>query len=160
MAETYVHGTKKSKLDFGAKVFGTSSMPDFAIPAVAQVSHAPVAQNGHAQTAQVSHAQAAQLHAQRAKELGKTIVGVGVYGSLPIATIVPTMYKAAEIGKGHAQAAQVCHAPVAALGPNLKRRSGPVFGRMGHLNPQFKEPAQIRGEYYLIFYKKSFHKKE
>ena len=147
MAETYVHGTKKSKLDFGAKVFGTSS--DYAIPAVAEVSHAPVAKVGHAQTPQVSHAQAAQLHAQRAKELGRTIVGVGVYGSLPIATTVPTMYKAAEIEKGHAhaQAVQVCHAP---LGPSLKRRSGPVFGRMGHLNTPFKEPAQIRGKYYFM----------
>ena len=142
MAETYVHGTKKSKLDFGAKVFGTStSSSDCATPAVAQV--------GHAQTPQASHAPAAQLHAQRAKELGRTIVGVGVYGSLPVATTVPTMYKAAEIGKGHAhaQAVQVSHAP---LGPSLKRRSGPVFGRMGHLNTPFKEPAQIRGKYYFM----------
>ena len=94
-----MHGTKKSKLDFGAKLFGLPAAGQ-ALPGQVDEGHALLVQvdEGHALPGQIDEG-----HAPLAANFG---------GKAP---------------QGHAQVAQ--------LGANVKKsRSGPAYGRMGHVS--------------------------
>lgn len=108
-----MHSTKKSKLDFGAKLFG--------LPA-----------EGHALPGQVDE--------------GHALIGQIDEGhALPVANF------GGKALQGHAQLAQ--------LGANVKKnRSGPAYGRMGHVSIlRFIVGAAVRGRR-VHFVVKSFTK--
>ena len=94
-----MHSTKKSKLDFGSKLFG--------LPA-----------EGHALPGQVDEGHAL---------LGQTDEGHALLGQTDEGHALPAATFGGKALQGHAQLPQ--------FGANVKKnRSGPAYGRMGHVS--------------------------
>ena len=101
----YVNGTKKSKLDFGARLFGQSLEPKPTKNEIAQPGHVQI--GGHAPPGPV------QIEGHTPSGLGEVSQIEGRSDDAPILKNI------------------------------RKRKSGPAYGKMGHINPQFKEPRVV-----------------